>query len=99
MQKRVQTFVPRQTVNAKLRIKVEFNEEAFTLRIDEAVGINAKLEECHFMTATMMKEDERLASCDTIGGCHGPTSPTATCELQSFSDRITCGLIALLDSG
>jgi hypothetical protein len=86
MQKRIQTFVPRQTVNTKLRIKVEFNEEAFTLSIDEAVGINSKLEVCQCVTATTMKEDKRLASCDTIGGCHDPTSPTATCELQSFSD-------------
>jgi hypothetical protein len=78
---------------------VKFNEEAFTRRIEEAVSINSKLEGCQYLTATIMKEDEHLASCDTIVECHGPTLPTATCELQSFSDRIAHGVVALLDSG
>jgi hypothetical protein len=35
-------------VNTKLWIKVEFNEEAFTRRIDEAESINSKLEEYQY---------------------------------------------------
>jgi hypothetical protein len=86
-------------VNTKLWIKVEFNEEAFTGRIDEAVSINSKLKGCQCLTAAIMKEDEPLASCDTIVEYHDPTSPTATCELQSFSDQISDRVVALLDSG
>lgn len=78
---------------------MEFDEEAFTRRIDETISINPKLEERQYLTATIIKEDERLASCDTIVECHGQTSPTATCGLQRFSDRIAHGVETLLDSG
>lgn len=54
------TFIPRQAVDTKLRIKVEFDKEALVFGINQAVGVDTKLIRSQSIVAPARDETNAL---------------------------------------